>query len=105
MSGDTKQQRRRKQNKSITVTSVGSKDTTQKQERSKINDIQISVASFFEVYTLGSVSIKVFASVMLRRAKKAVSIAKEGNKDIGKGEGEAGRVKELLSLNHANKAF
>lgn len=79
---------------------------TQKQESSKINDIQISVASFFfEVYTLGSVSIKVFASVILRRAKKAVSIDKEGNKEIGKREGEAGRVKELLSLNHANKAF
>lgn len=56
---------------------------TQKQESNKINDIQISVASFFlEVYTLGSV----FASVILRRAKKAVSIDKEGNKEIGKRE-------------------
>lgn len=64
---------------------------TQKQESSKINDIQISIASFFfKVYTLGSV----FASVILRRAKKAASIdiGKQRNWEKGGGSRKGERV-------------
>lgn len=101
MPGETKQKRRRKQNKSITVTSVGSKDMTQKQESSKINDIQISIASFFFKFIHLGLSLQVLSWGVPKKQLQST----EGNKEIGKREGEAGRVKELLSLNHANKAF
>lgn len=63
---------------------------TQKQESSKINDIQISIASFFflSLYTW------VFASVILRRAKKAASIdrGKQRNWEKGGGSRKGERV-------------
>lgn len=85
MPGETKQQRRRKQNKSITVTSVGSKDMTQKQESSKINDIQISIASFFFKFIHLGLSLQVLSWGV---PKKQFQSTKRETKKLGKGRGK-----------------
>lgn len=85
MPGETKQQRRRKQNKSITVTSVGSKDTTQKQESSKINDIQISIASFFFKFIHLGLSLQVLSWGV---PKTQFQSTKRETKKLGKGRGK-----------------
>lgn len=85
MPGETKQKRRQKQNKSITVTSVGSKDMTQKQESSKINDIQISIASFFFLSLYTWVCL---CKCYLEACQKSSFNRQRETKKLGKGRGK-----------------